>query len=52
MSFAKIVFLAEIHGRTDARRLGTFEMWVTGLRGAPAGRKDFEKLLPKKNNSV
>ena len=63
MSFAKIVFLAQIHARTYGRRLGTFEMWVTGLRGAPAGRKNggtlrgsyleivknFEKLLPRKN---
>ena len=26
--------------RTDGRTLVTFEMWVSGLRGAPAGRKN------------
>ena len=32
--------------RTDARTLVTFEMWVSGLRGAPAGRKNV-KSVPK-----
>ena len=35
MSFAKIVFLAE-----DGQTLGTFEMWVTGLRAPLRGAKN------------